>query len=304
MKQVLISCICALLVLCLVSCNRDMSVDIRVDYDPDFYIQNNYVEFSNYLDSGTLILHYTGSGSLPWQVQDLPVWLKVSAKSGVIAPGKMYLTVSLDTTKTIPADSTGQFSVTSKLGTQVVNCKVVHVPSLPLQILAAADQFLESRVGQEFFSNNIVINKHKSRLYLPDNYYRVVYNVTAANIPLPGGLIEFCLDTAGAVIPADEGGYYGIPDCIGNPGECQFPISEAQALAIARNTGLEEGIKPWTTSFYWYSGKIHSYVWAVTCTLEENKKPDLQVYSAYGKSVIIDANSGDIIKLGEWRAES
>jgi len=320
MKQVLISCVCVVLALCLTTCNRDMSVDPRVEYDPEFFIQNSYVEFSNYLDSGTLILHYTGSGSLAWQVQDLPAWLKISAKSGTVATGKTFLTVSLDTTKTIPADSAGQFSVTSRLGTQIVRCKVIQVPALPPQIIIAADRFLISRVGEEFFNTNLAINKHKSRFYLPNEYclqhpdncaaymqhpyYQVVYNLSAAKIPLPGGMIQFCLDTTGAVIRADEVGYNGIPDCIGNPGECQFPVSETQAIALARHAGLEEGIKPWTTSFYWYSGEVQSYVWAVTCTIEENKNPAMHEYSASGKSVIIDANSGDIIKIGEWWAES
>jgi hypothetical protein len=85
----------------------------------------------------------------------------------------------------------------------------------------------------------------------------------------------------------------GVPDCVSDPQECIFPISEAVARAIATDAGLEVGIKPWRAKFVW-NAAVHSYVWGITNTLNAQD----------GRVVLIDANDGRLLAIDEWTAAS
>lgn len=94
----------------------------------------------------------------------------------------------------------------------------------------------------------------------------------------------------------------GILDCIDNPEKCDFPIDEATAIQIAKNAGLEDGITDWKTSLHWYGGDLKTYVWTVQNTLSETPHSKDQGYSASGKTVVIDANSGEVKEVSQWQA--
>ena len=74
---------------------------------------------------------------------------------------------------------------------------------------------------------------------------------------------------------------------------CQI-IDEEEAIQIAHNAGLEEGIKEWKTSFNYYAGDIDDYIWAISNTLYEND------YHSGGKTVIINSHSGEVIEILSW----
>ena len=73
------------------------------------------------------------------------------------------------------------------------------------------------------------------------------------------------------------------------------PISEARAIEIAREAGLEPGVEPWTANYFRHAGN-QSYVWSVTNTLGQSS--DLGgVPGVVVLGVVIDATTGDVI----WR---
>jgi len=127
----------------------------------------------------------------------------------------------------------------------------------------------------------------------------MIYTLKIPEKPYVDGLIEFAIDDNGNLIT--ERGTSGIPNCVKEPLECDFPIDEAKAIAIAQDAGLEKGIKDWKTSFHWYAGDLKTYIWTVSNTLSESKQ-GIGSYQASGKTVIIDANSGKVIEISGWQA--
>lgn len=177
---------------------------------------------------------------------------------------------------------------------------------IPSSIVEKSNQFIISKVGQDFFNKYIKINYSASRYYLPDEYtikhpegaaeflqrpyYLMVYSFKMPEKPFVNGVIEFCVDTDGNLILEREP--YGIPD----PTKCDFPIDEAAAIQIAKNAGLEEGIAAWETSFHCYGSA--RYVWTVQNTLTLSTSPEQG-----GNGVVIDANSGEVIENYGWACQ-
>jgi hypothetical protein len=184
---------------------------------------------------------------------------------------------------------------------------VVHAQNdIPSSIVEKSNQFIISKVGQDFFDKYIKMDYNQSKYYPPDEYYLqhpeghakylenpyyfMVYSFKMPEKPFVDEFIEFAVDTEGNVILESEP--YGIPD----PAKCDF-IDEATAIQIAKNVGLEEGIAAWETSFHWYAYDLQNYVWAVQNTLPI---PSGQDYIAYGKGIVIDANSGEVLQNYEY----
>ena len=176
-------------------------------------------------------------------------------------------------------------------------------------ITEKTDRYVISKVGEDFFSKYITLNSNLSRYNPPDelciqnpgscapyleksNYY-IVYSFKIPEKPYVDELIELTVDGEGNVIEA-----WGVPDCIINPNECDFPIDEAEARQLAKNAGLEEGMADWELSFHWYGGNLSTYVWTVQNTLSEH--PSGEPYLASGRVVVIDANSGGIKEISDW----
>lgn len=68
-------------------------------------------------------------------------------------------------------------------------------------------------------------------------------------------------------------------------------IDEAKAREIAREAGLEKGIKEWKANLYWYYGKINNYVWSISNRLTETS----------GRTVIIDAKTGKVYQITDYQ---
>ena len=104
--------------------------------------------------------------------------------------------------------------------------------------------------------------------------------------------IGFLLDLNGDLI--EEADFDGLLDCVNEPAECVVEVTEEQARHIAQSAGLEPGIRPWKTSFHWHAG-VKTYVWTVQNTLYVGQD------RWSGRTALMDANSGELYLIGEWR---
>jgi len=174
---------------------------------------------------------------------------------------------------------------------------------IPDGVLAGADEYVISKVGRVFFDSCITRSpalpmfrpltdpRHISRSpdWLQYPRYIVLYKLRISGRPF--------VDEVVVVNIKENGGWFedtahdeGLPDCVSQPEECEFPIDEAAAIEIARDVGLEAGNKPWKTDFRWFGRKHSTYAWVVENELGE----------WFGESVLIDANDGVVINMGEW----
>ena len=174
---------------------------------------------------------------------------------------------------------------------------------LPESIVDAAERHLVSRVGEEFFLAYLRLNPSGSRYVEPpedetipadtDRRYRLPYYSLVYRFRMPQhGFVDeeihchVCPD--GAVLQCRA-----VPDCVGAPEECRFPIDEDQARQIAVAEGLAAGIEPWRFGFAWHEGH-GTYIWSVSNAME--RTPDRST----GEVVTIDANSGAVFPRTTW----
>jgi hypothetical protein len=169
---------------------------------------------------------------------------------------------------------------------------VIQKSEIPNFIIAIADSFLISKVGPTFFLNYIKYDSSRSEYLSPDKRYRMVYTFRIPEKSWIDETIEFALDSVSSIVL--ESSTYGIPECVSIPSCCVFGIDSVTAIGIARQAGLEDGIKPWQVTFYWFGGNIKNYVWGISNTISEWS----------GKVVVIDANSGVVIDTLCWVANS
>ncbi|HPG39081.1 MAG TPA: hypothetical protein PLP19_22510 [bacterium] len=316
MKQALFVCLFAAMLVWLTACNRDLAIDApKEDMDGLFSINKERLEFSNYKVSEMLEIKNHESKPVKIKITGLPEWMKVSEASGVLPPGYSILIFNIDTTIAVPFKGYKQITFANKIKTEILDYNYSYYPPVPSYIMNIAKEFIISRVGEDFFNNNIKIDKHWCRLYPPlescldspfncasylsDYYYKLQYYIKSPNIPELGGLIEIVMDTTG-VIYYPRNGIEGLPDCIKNPCECQFPISEADALEIARNQ-LKGEMTYSYVKFFWTSLFVeHSYVWEVRCSVRVENPQSESGFSSSNQIVVIDANSGVVLAINGW----
>ncbi len=182
-----------------------------------------------------------------------------------------------------------------------------EVEEIPDSIIEKSNEFVISRVGVDFFDNYISLDEEKSRYqqedtfcienpescseYLQSPHYLIFYLLNIPEKPFVNETIEIALFETGEVIKERD---ISIPNCQEEPIKCEFPINREEALSIAQSEGLKEGVKDWDTSFHWYAGDIKNYVWTVSSTLIDGRG-----YRS-GEVIVINANTGDIIKVSEW----
>ena len=77
-------------------------------------------------------------------------------------------------------------------------------------------------------------------------------------------------------------------------------VKKGDAIRIAKNDGLEEGIKEWIISFHYYSDDFDNYVWDIKSTLSRGGTYYGQ--GASGKRILISAIDGLIISRTDWSA--
>ena len=165
---------------------------------------------------------------------------------------------------------------------------------VPLEVLAKADSFVISKTGKEFFDKYISVDFYQTKHASP--YYEMVYKFFMPEKPYVNSLIKFTVDSTGILVQKRE--IVGIPRCRYYSEECEFSIDEETARKIAKENGLEEGIKEWKAGFLW-DVKRERYVWNILSTLHEMSGED--VYKATGKEIIIDPTNGEVLALNDWR---
>jgi len=172
-------------------------------------------------------------------------------------------------------------------------CDEEQKSAIPVEILKSADNFIISYTGVDFFKENIKVDFHRSKFTAP--YFEMVYWISMVEKPYVHNKILFSVDTLGGVVKERE--IIGLPDCINNPSGCEFNINEEEAREIARECGLEQGIKEWMVGFLW-NEKHKKYVWHILNTLTASEGS--QGFRGSGKEIMIDPFNGFILELNEW----
>lgn len=161
-------------------------------------------------------------------------------------------------------------------------------------MIEKGNELIASKIGEDYFNNYIKllsIEYQSPNGIIEKPYYLLTYTFKNAAKQFVNESIEIGIDIDGDIVRE-----WGIP---GNPDECKFPVDEAKAIGIARDVGLEEGIKEWETDFHWHDG-LKTYVWTVRNTLSASSVGE--PYEESGKVVIIDANSGEVKESLNWTA--
>jgi len=157
-----------------------------------------------------------------------------------------------------------------------------------------AKEFIASYVGEEFYTQNINLNKAETDY--SNNNYNLVFDIVIKEKPYFYGKIKFSMDTLGNVNPLIE--VTGLPNCIENPENCNPNISEEKALEIAKNKGLEPGMKEWKKAILWNS-KWQKYTWYILNTLYASEGSE--GFRGNGKEIIIDISTGEILEFNNWK---
>ncbi len=164
---------------------------------------------------------------------------------------------------------------------------------IPSKILRAADKLIVSKTGEEFFEKYITPDYKESKL-IPEGFF-MSYRFYMPERPYVDEKITFGLDSSGVVLANIP--LTGFPDCKADPVNCSFLVDELEAVKIAEEAGLQKGIKDWGKTFIW-NAEYNKYVWHIISTLKGNDGPD--GFRGSGIEMVIDSNSGEILKQGEW----
>lgn len=173
-------------------------------------------------------------------------------------------------------------------------CSEQEESKIPLSILKKADQFIVAKTGEEFFKKYITIDFSQSKHIAPN--YLMVYRFFMPNQPFVDELIRFNVDSIGNVLTQYE--VVGIPDCKGDPMNCDFVVDEKIAKQIASENGLPKGINDWKVDFIW-EAKYNKYVWKILSTSKETNLQDHD--RAEGELIIIDPSNTMVIEKESWR---
>lgn len=182
-------------------------------------------------------------------------------------------------------------SIVLLTGCKCPSCGTQEEAVIPAAVLKRANQVIIDKTGEEFFNKYIKPDFTKTKYAA--NYFNVVYHFYMPEKPYVNAFIKFSIDSMGVVATDRE--MIGIPEC--NADNCTFDISEEQAVKIAKENGLEPGIKEWQKGFLW-DVKLKQYVWHILSTDKESGGSEGKRGS--GKEVVIDPNTGLVLALNEW----
>jgi hypothetical protein len=171
------------------------------------------------------------------------------------------------------------------------SCSSQEETVVPSDLLKKANDYIKQRTGNDFFEKYISPDFIRTKITPP--YYFLTYRLIMPDKPYVNSVIQFSIDSTGNVIK--ERDIIGIPDCI--EGGCNFNVTEEQAIKIAKDSGMEKGIKPWKTGFLW-DPKLKQYVWHILSTSSESQSSE--GFRGYGKEIIIDPNSGLVLEMNDW----
>lgn len=161
--------------------------------------------------------------------------------------------------------------------------------NIPTSIIDAARQAIIDNTGNAFFEQYISYSSYHSRPHSEDTTYSVAFLLNIFDEASTRELIRLTVGESGMVHTHE----ISLPDCKEEPGECEFPVGEMQAKQIALEAAPAEGILAWGSRFHWHHGH-DTFVWVML---------NLASYSEStcgGTSIVIDANSGDVLRKGGW----
>ncbi|MFH1197272.1 MAG: PepSY domain-containing protein [bacterium] len=173
------------------------------------------------------------------------------------------------------------------------NCDKRLENNIPAYIVEAADKFIISTAGQDFFDDFIYPDYVRTKAAPP--YYHMYYVLRMVEMDYINEQVYFTLDEKGNIV--EDFDIAGIPNCVEEPTECQFNITKEQAVDIALREKLAKGIKPWDTAFRW-SSDLGKYVWHILSTTRELGSGE--AYKASGQEIIVDPYDGKVLKFRDW----
>lgn len=148
----------------------------------------------------------------------------------------------------------------------------------PATLISAAEEFLKSNFGSDYFSKYLSFNSINGSTVVYD------YTITVGNYSATQKVwVDF--DQAGNIIGSE-----GIVDCVGDSSKCMpFEIDREQAIEIAKGSGLGEGTIGYGANMQ-YSEEAESYVWDVRSLMKELEKPPEE-----GEGVWVDPSTGEVV---------
>ncbi|HSD62196.1 MAG TPA: PepSY domain-containing protein [Ignavibacteriaceae bacterium] len=164
---------------------------------------------------------------------------------------------------------------------------------VPGDVLKKSNQFIISKVGQEYFDKYIKPDFQETKKLR--SQYQMVYNFRIPDKPYVDSKIKFTVDSTGRI--TDEKNTTGLPDCLSNPEKCEFNIDKEQAVSIAEENNLPKGIKDWKIEFKWEPEK-NQYVWSILTTQSESQGSF--GFRGSGEIMLIDPNTGEVISQKPW----
>ncbi len=178
------------------------------------------------------------------------------------------------------------------------------------EVMKKVESSIIKYTGEEFYYNNYKLLSMRyfsgspecknCSEYMKHPYYSITWKFKIKGKEFINEKVGFNADTCGNLVKYRRRSlhkYYpeGFPDCLNYPEKCKFSIDSIKAISIAKSYGFDEGLEKWKINFYWYGGDILNYVWGIENTLKIFKDGRRK-----GKSIIIDANDGKIIKQSFW----
>lgn len=164
---------------------------------------------------------------------------------------------------------------------------------IPIEVLEKSNAFIESKVGLDFFKENILLDYERCQADSP--YYEMHYRLRMKNKDYVDEDIHFTVGQDGRIVFEKE--ITGLPECLDQPETCRFNIDKEEAIKIAGLKGLKKGIRDWDISFRWEetSGQ---YVWHILSTLFDGVSSEGK--RTGGEEILIDPSDGSVIRKSEW----
>lgn len=165
---------------------------------------------------------------------------------------------------------------------------------IPNYIIEKANALIIKQTGSTFFNDYIKINNDKCR-EIPGGYF-LSYQFQMPGKDYIDEEISLIFDKNGNIQKEFE--VTGIPQCTSGNTECSFDVSKEDALRIAKEAGMKEGIKNWEANFDWDSEQ-NRYAWIIRSTLTESMGSNGK--RGTGERMLIDPNSGEVLAKSEWK---
>jgi hypothetical protein len=162
---------------------------------------------------------------------------------------------------------------------------------VPESLAKKADQYVISKVGENFFDKYFMVDLSSNYAHIGEKlqsyYIHYSFNIPEKNDV--SGSVSLMINNSGNITVQ----YGGIPDCLRG---CNF-LKRDQAMEIAKEAGfaLDKGEG---ANFHW-DDEQKVYVWAVK---HRTGSTEDSIGTNYvGKQMNIDANSGKIYGISDWK---